>query len=124
MLNSWVTSMFKSIKMAILTGVLTASYVASASAAITTGCELFGNLKSVDSGIPITIEITNVTENYRGVLWLDYQGHPVDYQGLNGRQSYTQQTFVGHPWMFTNGPGDCMQITIPQEDTIQIEIKN
>lgn len=113
--------MLKSIKTTIFAVAFTVFGAASASAA---SCDLLGSLKSVDSGIPISIEVTNLTESYRKVLWLDYQGNVVYYYGLNSGQSYTQKTFVGHPWMFTNDIGDCMQITVPKKDKAQIDIKN
>lgn len=115
--------MLKFAKIALIASVTVFCGSASASASAAS-CDMFGNLKSIDSGIPITLEITNRADSYRAVLWLDYQGNPVDYYGLNAGQSYKQQTFVGHPWMFANDLGDCTQITVPQKDTTRIDIKN
>lgn len=85
-------------------------------------CNEFGRLKSVDSRQPLSITFVNNSGAYRGVLWLDYNGRAIDYQGLNPGASHTQKTFVGHPWMFTNGPGDCKEIYVPQAGDSRFDI--
>ena len=87
---------------------------ASASPSQARNCELFGNLKSVDTRQPITITFVNTSGMFRHIDWIDYNGNPVAYQALNPGQSYVQQTFVGHPWMTTDGPGNCIDIFIPK----------
>ncbi|MEL6296945.1 MAG: hypothetical protein AAFQ45_00100 [Pseudomonadota bacterium] len=77
-------------------------------------CSLFGNLKSVNSGTKIALNFVNRSGGYRVVMWLDYQGRPIDYKALNNGESYRQSTFVGHPWMITDGPGNCRQIVVPK----------
>lgn len=85
-------------------------------------CNEFGRLKSFNSNQPLTLVFTNRSGSYRGVLWLDYQGRPIDYAGLNPGQTHRQQTFVGHPWMFTNGPGDCKEIYVPRAGDSRFDI--
>lgn len=113
----------KSIKVAIVALALTLSGIGIASAA-SNNCYLELNLKSYDSGQVINVTITNYTNSYRSVSWIDHTGTPVQYIGLNAGQSYVQPTLVGHAWMFTNGPGDCKQITIPQKGATSIDIRN
>lgn len=79
-------------------------------------CNAFGNLRSINSGQAVTIRFTNNSGAHRSVMWIDYQGQPKQYKDLAPGQSYAQQTFVGHPWMFTDGPGNCKEIFIPQGD--------
>ena len=86
----------------------------SLSSAQVVSCDLQFNLRSLDSGIPVNIEFVNETEFFHNIDWIDYQGGFVAYNGLNGGESYTQQTYVGHPWMITDGPGNCKAIFIPQ----------
>ena len=85
-------------------------------------CSEFGRLKSVNSNVKVSVTFTNRTSSHRGVLWLDYNGRPVDYAALNAGQSYTQQTFAGHPWMLTDGPGNCKEIYVPQAGDTRFDI--
>jgi len=78
-------------------------------------CKQLFKLKSVNSGSPTTITFVNASNAQRGLLWLGYDGHPKDYGNLAPGQSRTQKTFVGHPWMITNGPGDCIEIVMPTQ---------
>ena len=78
-------------------------------------CGLFGNLKSVDSRMNITLRIQNRSGEQRTLLWLDYNGQPKHYKDLAPGESYTQQTLVGHPWMATDGPGNCKGIFVPSK---------
>lgn len=77
-------------------------------------CRHLGSIRSRDSRRPVTIRFTNRTNTYRSVLWIDYNGRPVDYANLNPGQSVDQQTYVSHPWMITDGPGNCKEIFVPR----------
>jgi uncharacterized protein len=85
-------------------------------------CAGQGRLKSLNSNTPITITFVNKSKSYRGVMWLDFGGTPVTYINLNPGQSYTQKTFLTHPWMFTDGPGNCMEIYQPKSGDTRFEI--
>lgn len=82
--------------------------VASASS-----CNAFGDVRSRNSGQPITIRFVNKSGSHRSVMWIDYNGQPKHYRDLAAGESYSQQTFVGHPWMFTDGPGNCKELFTP-----------
>jgi hypothetical protein len=56
----------------------------------------------------------NKTSEGRAILWIDYNGQTQQYSYLNPGQSYSVNTFVTHPWMVTNGPGDCIDIYMPR----------
>ncbi|MEO1695251.1 MAG: hypothetical protein AAFR55_08445 [Pseudomonadota bacterium] len=77
-------------------------------------CRLWGRIKSRDSRRPITVRFINRTRSQRTVMWLDYSGQPKEYGLIEPGQTFTQQTFVGHPWMFTDGPGNCKEIFVPE----------
>lgn len=85
-------------------------------------CDLWGTAKSIESRTPLTITFTNVSDGYRGVMWLNFEGTPVEYANLEQGQSYTVTTYLSHPWMFTDGPGNCMQIYLPQPGDTRFEI--
>jgi hypothetical protein len=78
-------------------------------------CDLFGKLKSKNSNKPITVTFVNRTDGMRNVTWLDFQGKPVDYAQLQPGEKFTINTFLTHPWMFTDGPGNCHEIYLPKK---------
>lgn len=78
------------------------------------GCSVERSLKSENSNTSISLTIVNRSGAYRNIMWIDHSGNAVSYNGLNDGKSYTQSTYVGHPWMATNGPGDCERIFVPQ----------
>lgn len=96
--------------------------LASSAHAQAVSCDLFGNLKSIDSGVPVTVSISNNTSNYRSVMWLDYNGSPVHYKDLQAGESYAQETYVGHPWMIVDGPGNCIQVFAPEKGSSRFRI--
>ena len=51
-------------------------------------------------------------------MWINFEGMPVDYAG----QSYTQTTYLTHPWMFTDGLGNCIEMFMPQKGVSRFEI--
>ncbi|MEO1283082.1 MAG: hypothetical protein AAFV69_15275, partial [Pseudomonadota bacterium] len=50
----------------------TCSFGAYSGAADAASCRLQGNLKSVDSGQPVSVRFVNRSGGYRVVTWLDY----------------------------------------------------
>lgn len=86
-------------------------------------CRRFGNIRSRDTRIPVRIRFINRTSGSRSVMWLDYQGRPKEYKRLAPGQSYVQQTFAGHPWMFTDGPGNCKELFVPGPNATRYVIR-
>ena len=39
---------------------------------------------------------------------------PKAYANLNPGEEFTISTFLTHPWMFTDGPGNCVEMFMPQ----------
>ncbi len=85
-------------------------------------CDLWGTARSMESRTPLTITFTNLSDGYRGVMWLNFEGTPVEYTNLEQGQSYTVTTYLTHPWMFTDGPGNCMQIYLPRSGDTRFDI--
>ncbi len=75
------------------------------------GCNL--GAKSKKSTASVKVKFVNKSGEYRGVFWLDYNGKMVNYANLNPGESYTIDTFVSHPWVFTDGPGNCIEMFYP-----------
>lgn len=76
-------------------------------------CEPMGSLRTTETGAPATIKFVNETDGFRSVMWIDGEGMPQPYGNLNPGESYVQSTFVGHVWMMTDGPGNCLEIHRP-----------
>lgn len=77
-------------------------------------CSGFGKVRSQNSNTPVTVTFVNKSGEYRGVMWIDFKGNPVSYANLNQGQSYTINTYVTHPWVFTDGPGNCVEMFMPR----------
>jgi VHL beta domain len=77
-------------------------------------CDLFGKIKSLNSKKPVTVTFVNRTDAMRIVMWLDFGGNPKEYAQLQPGEKTTIKTFITHPWMFTDGPGNCHEIFKPK----------
>jgi hypothetical protein len=80
-----------------------------------TGCSQLGQLKSRNSNQPITITFVNQSGGFRALMWLDFNGQAQDFGGLNAGERKTINTFITHPWMMTDGPGNCQEIYLPKQ---------
>jgi VHL beta domain len=58
----------------------------------------------------------------RAILWLDFSGHPKDYANLQNGEQAVFDTFMTHPWMITDGPGNCLQIVMPHPTARVVEL--
>jgi hypothetical protein len=85
-------------------------------------CRRFGKIRSLRSRTPVNVRFHNHTPGQRTVMWIDFNGQPVEYKILAPGESYVQQTYVGHPWMVTDGPGNCKQLFVPQRDTRRFDL--
>lgn len=85
-------------------------------------CKDWGKIKSKTSKTPQTVTFVNKSDGYRGVMWLNFEGQPVEYANLNQGESYTVKTYLTHPWMFTDGPGNCIEIYLPKKGVSKFEI--
>ena len=55
-----------------------------------------------------------LADGYRALFWMDYDGAPVFMDHLEPGQSATYNTYLTHPWMVTDGPGNCLEAMLPQ----------
>ena len=76
------------------------------------GCEMLGQVLSMNGNQPQQITLANMTDGYRGVLWIGYNGDFVDIGGLNAGESITIDSYVTHPFMITDGPGNCLEVMV------------
>lgn len=73
-------------------------------------CRRFEGRGSRTSDIPVTVTFVNRSDGQRGVMWIRRDGRPVDYANLAPGERLTVDTYVGHLWMFTDGPGNCIEM--------------
>lgn len=77
-------------------------------------CQTLGSNRSLKSDTPVTVTFRNRSDGYRSVMWIGFDGVPVGYANLNPGEEYTINTFLTHPFMFTDGPGNCIEMFMPQ----------
>jgi VHL beta domain len=86
-------------------------------------CNAVRSMKSKQSNTSITIKFINQTSESRTAMWVDFKGNPVQYFTLEPGKSFSQQTFLTHPWFFTDGPGNCIEAMIPSAGKTIYKIK-
>jgi hypothetical protein len=86
-------------------------------------CSERTSLRSEHSKEPTRITFVNKSGMYRGIMWIDTQGQFKNYGGLNSGEKKTIDTFRTHPWMITDGPGDCIQIILPAAEPATVDLK-
>ncbi len=85
-------------------------------------CKDRTKLRSQNSKTPTKLTFINRSGAMRGILWLDFDGLPKDYANLQDREQVTLDTFMTHPWMVTDGPGNCLRIVFPQSGGSVVEL--
>jgi VHL beta domain len=85
-------------------------------------CDSISQLRSRNSKQPVTITFVNRTGEFRSLMWIDFDGRPQDFGGLNPGEKKTINTFVTHPWMMTDGPGNCQEVFLPQRGETRFNI--
>jgi hypothetical protein len=77
-------------------------------------CDTMANVVSQNSDTPVTVTFRNQSDGFRSVMWIGFDGTPKEYAALNAGEEFTINTFLTHPWMFTDGPGNCLEMFMPQ----------
>jgi hypothetical protein len=85
-------------------------------------CTDLFKVKSQNSTTPTKITFVNKSGMYRSIMWLDFTGQPKNYANLNSGEQITLDTFLTHPWMVTDGPGNCVAIVMPHTGTRVVEL--
>jgi len=80
------------------------------------------NLRSQNSNTATKLTFINRSGGTRGILWLDFDGQQKEYANLNDGEQIVLDTFMTHPWMVTDGPGNCLRIVLPQKGAAVVEL--
>ncbi|WP_093554872.1 VHL beta domain-containing protein [Pseudoduganella namucuonensis] len=62
-----------------------------------------GTVKSISSETTAQITFVNKSGQDVKIYWLDFSGRRVLYMILEADKSYSQQTYLTHPWLVTDG---------------------
>src|SRR5712692_668949 len=73
-------------------------------------CSQEGLLHSIEGATTTSIEFINQTSDSVNIYWLNYNGGRQFYNTLAAGASYTQQTYVTHPWVVTDSNNQCIAI--------------
>eukprot|EP00899_Mesostigma_viride_P010276 jgi/Mesvir1/1924/Mv22953-RA.1 len=57
-------------------------------------------IRSRQSRYPVTIFFFNASSSHVSVQWVNYEGVAAEYQVLAPGESYRQESFATHPWLF------------------------
>jgi hypothetical protein len=85
-------------------------------------CNQRKTVRSLKSDVPTKITFINKSGMYRALMWMDFDGQLKDYGGMNPDEQKTLDTFFTHPWMVVTGPGDCLQIFLPDTTPAKVEL--
>lgn len=78
-------------------------------------CALEASLRSSKFDRATRVQFVNETAHERRTYWINYEGRRVPYSTLAPGESYTQETYVTHPWVMTDGAERCVAIYLPDE---------
>lgn len=76
-------------------------------------CRVAQDAKSQPSTAAAKITFINKSGATRVILWKSFDGGYKEYATLEDGKEFTQETFLTHPWIAANGPGDCAQAFMP-----------
>ncbi|HEY4177900.1 MAG TPA: hypothetical protein VGM90_13730 [Kofleriaceae bacterium] len=69
--------------------------------------------RSLVSDTSLNLVFSNHTKGTVTIYWLDFKGERVWYNTLAPGDSYTQQTYVTHPWVIVDSQGRCLDQLVP-----------
>lgn len=85
-------------------------------------CQAQSGARSLRSDVPVSVVFRNLADGYRSVMWIGFDGMPVQYANLNPGETFSVNTYVTHPWMITDGPGNCIEMFMPQPGRASFDI--
>jgi hypothetical protein len=85
-------------------------------------CSLESSTRSLNSNTPATVQFINRTTQAVSVYWLDFTGQRVLYTVLTPGGSYTQPTYITHPWIVIGADATCYGISLPTPGTSSVVV--
>lgn len=107
----------------VIASVLAISVLHAVPAAADASCSKFGSLRSKNANTPTKLTFVNQTPEMRVIEWINYQGGTQEYARLQPGDTWTVNTFLTHPWLVTDGPGNCYKIYLPKPGARTVTLK-
>ena len=85
-------------------------------------CPAERGLRSVNGNFHTQVRFVNDSARPLQTYWLDYQGKRVAYKVVPPHGSYTQPTYLTHPWVVTD-EGRCLGVYFPDDRERTITLK-
>jgi len=76
-------------------------------------CQSERSIKSADSDKETKVQFKNESKSKIKVYWINYDGKREFYSDVNPGRSYTQDTYMTHPWVVTDTEGQCVLLFRP-----------
>lgn len=88
-------------------------------------CDSYRRVASQTRNRGEAVEITFINETgfTRGVIWIDFDGNPIDYGTLAPGEQRLVQTHSDHIWMMTDGPGNCREMLLPADGQTEYRLR-
>lgn len=71
---------------------------------------------SLAADVKTRIKFINGSSQVRKIYWMNYDGKRKLYNTLKGGDSYTQETFLTHPWLITDKDGNALALYYPDSE--------
>lgn len=87
--------------------------VSASHAIAAAGCETERRARSVNGTQATRIFFNNESAERVRVYWIDYDGRRTFYSEIDAGASYTQETYMSHPWVVTDSQERCIMLFRP-----------
>lgn len=84
--------------------------------------EIAGDNISDNSREKTKVRFKNTRDEEINVFWIDYKGNPKHYKTLQPGETLSQNTYVSHPWVFTDNNGKPVQNYNPEASDVLVEV--
>jgi hypothetical protein len=71
-------------------------------------------VRSLNSNTPALMTFVNQSDQPIDCYWIDFGGQRQLYKRLDAGGSYTQQTYLTHPWLITDANGHPWNVYLPE----------
>ena len=98
-------------------------FVAATNGASAQNCRDQSTLRSPPGATAATeLTFVNAGQESRRIFWIDKNGQRKFYKELGPHASYTQPTFVGHPWIAAREDDRCQTVVIARPQPLIVDV--
>ena len=83
-------------------------------------CAREHGLRSLNDGTTSVIDFVNETPETLQTFWLNFSGSRVFYRQIPAGTSYTQRTWITHPWIVADLTGTCLKLYVTAARTATV----